>query len=129
LLGFPSAQLQTVLVVDDSDDMRALFRRYLSGGPYRVVESGRCDEVVDLVQRERADCVILDVMMPSRDGWDVLQSLRGHPETRAVPVIVCTVLRQRALALSLGATDFLTKPVTRDALLSSLRRVAPAPGR
>ena len=51
----------------------------------------------------------------SRDGWDVLQSLRGHPQTREVPVIVCTLLRQRALALALGATDFLTKPVTWEA--------------
>lgn len=120
-LVFPAGEPRTVLVVDDSDDIRQLFRRYLSGTSYRVVEARGGDEGLDLLARVRPACVILDVMMPARDGWEVLQTLRSHPETADVPVVVCTVLRQRELALSLGATGYLAKPVTRAELLGALQ--------
>jgi CheY-like chemotaxis protein len=119
-LAVPVGQPPTVLVVDDSDDIRQLFRRYLSGTSYRVAEARCGDEGLDLVGRLRPACLILDVMMPSRDGWEVLQLLRAQPSTADTPVIICTVLRQRELALSLGATGYLAKPVAREALLAAL---------
>jgi len=61
-------------------------------------------------------------MLPSVDGYEALQSLRSDPVTANVPVIVCTVLQQRDLALSLGATEFLAKPVTQGDLLAALDR-------
>jgi len=75
--------------------------------------------------------IVLDVMMPQTDGWRVLSRLRQHPLTSNIPVIVCTILAQEALALSLGANAFLRKPVTRQAFLAALDRqvgdVASAP--
>ena len=59
--------------------------------------------------------------MPDQDGWDVLQTLANQPETRHIPVIVCTVLSAKELALSLGAAFFLEKPITEKALISTLR--------
>jgi CheY-like chemotaxis protein len=61
--------------------------------------------------------------MPQTDGWRVLSQLRQHPLTSHIPVIVCTILVQEALALSLGACAFLRKPVTRQAFLAALDRL------
>ena len=61
-------------------------------------------------------------MMPERDGWALLGELRAHPETRGIPVVVCTILSQGELALALGAADFIRKPVGRMGLLSALDR-------
>jgi CheY-like chemotaxis protein len=65
---------------------------------------------------------VLDVMLPGIDGWELLGRLREHPQTKDVPVVVCTILSQQQLALTLGATDFLRKPITRDAFLATLDR-------
>jgi CheY-like chemotaxis protein len=118
----------TVLMVDDNPDFVRLFRRYVSGGPYRIVEAKVADEAVPLAASVRPDLVMLDLMMPSQDGWSILQQLKRGPDTREIPVVVCSVLRERSLALSLGAADFLPKPITQSTLLACLARHCAAPG-
>ena len=66
--------------------------------------------------------MVLDVMMPKTDGWELLQSLRSHPQTSTIPLVMCSVLREQPLALSLGATDYLIKPVSQPQLLEVLQR-------
>jgi CheY-like chemotaxis protein len=65
-------------------------------------------------------------MLPGQDGWDLLQILLNRPETNHIPLIICTVLKQKELALSLGATAFLEKPVTEQALFSTLEALGEA---
>jgi adenylate cyclase len=60
------------------------------------------------------------VMMPERDGWDLLQALRHNPATYDIPVIICSVLRQHELALALGAAAYLSKPISEHSLLQAL---------
>ena len=67
--------------------------------------------------------IILDVMLPGTDGWELLGRLREYPQTRAVPIIVCTILPQEEFALALGAAGFLQKPVSRNTLLAELARL------
>lgn len=119
----PARQPACILLVDDNPDTLRLFRRYLSGATYRTIEAVNGRQALDLVQRAHPRAIILDIMMPSQDGWEILQILRSHLETATIPVVVCSVLRQRDLALSLGATDFIEKPVRRDALLGILDRL------
>lgn len=119
-LTLPAATLPTVLLVDDNPGLLRLLRRYLSGSPYTVVEARTADEALRLAQEVQPDAITLDVMMPTIDGWELLQMLRAQPATRHIPVIVCSVLKERSLALSLGAAGFLEKPVTQDALLQAL---------
>ena len=64
--------------------------------------------------------ILLDVMLPGIDGWELLGRLREHPVTRATPIIVCTILPHERLSLTLGAAAFLRKPFTRAALLAAL---------
>lgn len=122
LLSFPCACPTTVLVIDDNPDMVSMFRRFLTGRSYHVLTATSSAEALDIARRARLHAVTLDVMMPAQDGWDTLQLLRSLPATRNVPIVVCSVLRERELALSLGATDFLSKPITQQALLTTLDR-------
>lgn len=124
IVGFdmrlPVAQ-RAVLVIDDNEDVLELFRRYLSSTQYRVVTAQTAREALELARRMRPYAITLDLMMPDEDGWDLLQTLLTQPDTRHIPVIVCTVLKQKALALSLGATAFLEKPISKRTLLSVLK--------
>ena len=60
--------------------------------------------------------------MPQDDGWTLLGNLRVHPKTRSIPVVVCTILSQKDLALALGAAEFIQKPISRTEFLSTLER-------
>jgi CheY-like chemotaxis protein len=111
---------QPILVIDDHQDTLDLLQRYVSDTRYRLVASHEPQRALDLVQEHHPLLILLDVMMPEIDGWEVLTRLKQHEATAAVPVWVCTVLDQSELALSLGADGFLRKPITRQALLSVL---------
>jgi putative two-component system response regulator len=76
-----------------------------------------------MIAETRPDLIILDVMMPSMDGWQVLRSLKQNPATKSTPIIICSVLREPELAISLGAISYLIKPVDRLELLATLERI------
>lgn len=129
-LTLPATRPISVLVVDDNPDIISLFRRFLSGRPYQVLEASRAAEALEITRRLRPQVIVLDVMMPGQDGWELLQLLRNLPENLNPRVLVCSVLRERELALALGATGFLAKPVTQRALLAALESclaASPAP--
>lgn len=132
-LALRAAQGLKVLIVEDNPDTIQLYRRYLSNSPYSVLAAADSTGALALAEAEQPSAILLDVMMPSRDGWEVLQLLKSNPETEGIPVVVCSILKERDLALALGAADFLVKPVARPDLLRSLeehceRRSAGRPG-
>jgi len=112
-----------VLIVDDNPGMLRLFSRYLAGHGYRIVCSTDGSETVRLARENNVRLVILDVMMRKLDGWAVLQQLRAEPTTSEVPILVCSVINEPELALTLGATELLKKPVTREQLLDAVARI------
>ncbi|MBC7162672.1 MAG: response regulator [Immundisolibacter sp.] len=116
-----------VLVIDDDPGMLELMGRLLNREGYRVVTASTGDEGLDIVKRLRPQAVILDVLMPRTDGWSVLSSLKADEQTRAIPVIVLTMLDDSEMAFALGAADFMTKPVDRQQLAASLRRCGLVP--
>ncbi|MBI2940088.1 MAG: response regulator [Chloroflexi bacterium] len=122
VVSLPAARPAMVLVIEDNPDMRSLLKRYLTAGGYRVAEAATASGAIERIQGERPVAVALDVMMPAQDGWEILQALKSHPDSRDVPVIVCSVLRERELALSLGAAELLPKPITQRTLLEALAR-------
>jgi len=111
-----------VLVVDDDVDILALFRRYLTGYPWQVLAPANGAEAPKLIETIRPAVVMLDVMMPRVDGWELLAAIKNNPATRDIPVIVCSVLKSPALALNLGAAAYLPKPVSQQALIEALAR-------
>lgn len=118
----PAAQTPTILVIDDNRGLIELFQRYLAGHRVVVVGAESGNAALALLQQLTPQAIVLDVMMPHQDGWEVLQMLRALPALAETPILVCSVLRERDLALSLGASDALVKPVSQSALLDVLRR-------
>jgi len=114
------AQEQPVLVVDDHAETIDLLKRCLEGTGYRMIATHEPQRALGLALEEQPCAILLDVMMPDMDGWEVLTRLKQHEATAAIPVIVCTVLDQSELALSLGAYAFVRKPIRREALLALL---------
>jgi CheY-like chemotaxis protein len=112
-----------VLVIDDNEGLVSLLDRYLTDRAYRMIAASDGHEGLRLAQELVPDAILLDVMMPEMDGWELLQRLRIHPRTAAVPVIICSVINDPQLAYSLGASLFLPKPVSRDDVLRALRQL------
>jgi len=126
-LKLPIFELWTVLMVDDNRDLRELFQRYVAGTRYQVVGLSDPAQLIPLIEKNTPRAILLDVMMPNIDGWQLLGRLRQHPLTQAVPVVVCTILAQKELAMALGASDFLRKPVSQADLMLVLNRLSGAP--
>ncbi len=111
-----------VLVIDDDPDARELYRRTLEKSGYRVLVAAGGEEGLALARSARPDAITLDVMMPGIDGWSVLSSLRSDAVTADIPILMVTMMRDRALGFSLGASDYLTKPVEAERLRTVVGR-------
>jgi len=120
-----------VLVVDDDPATLDLTRRFLSREGFEVVTAADGAQALELARKLRPAAITLDVLMPGMDGWAVLKALKTSPETRDIPVIMVTITDDRELGLTLGASEYLTKPVDRERLLGLLKTFlgAGAPGR
>lgn len=117
------AHQPTVLVIEDNEGLVKLLDDYLSDHACQVRAAANGPDGLRLAQDLLPDAIVLDVMIPEMDGWEVLQRLKNHPQTAEIPVIMCSVLDSPELAYSLGASLFLSKPVSRDEVLSGLHQL------
>src|SRR6185503_9266985 len=101
-------------------DLGLLFRRYLSNTGYQLVHVRTADRCLRVARELLPHITVLDVLLPSHDGWEILAALRADPVTANLRVVICSVIPDHALALSLGVTEFLAKPVTRQAVAALL---------
>ncbi|WP_432982051.1 response regulator [Dactylosporangium sp. CA-233914] len=116
-----------VLVIDDDARAAQLLEAYLTGAGYEVRTAAGGAAGLAEAGTWRPDAILLDVIMPGLDGWDVIRRLKRDEELRVIPVFFATIVDDRRAGLALGATDFFVKPVDHDALLAQLaRHVAPA---
>jgi signal transduction histidine kinase/CheY-like chemotaxis protein len=111
-----------VMVVDDDPHARELLVAVVRREGYRVIEASDGVSALALAREWHPDIITLDVLMPRMDGWAVLSVLKSDPDLCEIPVLVVTVLADRGIALSLGATEFLTKPVDRAQLARLIRQ-------
>ncbi len=112
-----------VLVIDDDRDARDMIRRMVERQGMSVVTAASGEEGLRLARERRPAVVTLDVMMPGKDGWAVLGAFKADPELASVPVVMATVVNDAAMAFSLGAADFLSKPIDRKRLLEVVGRL------
>lgn len=117
----------TILIVDDNEDLISLFQRFVAGQPITVTGVKDSREAQRLAADLQPELILVDVMLPHLDGWDVLRQLKTAPETRSIPVVVCSVLYEPEIARRMGASDYLTKPVQQADLRSILDRHLVAP--
>ena len=112
----------TVLVIDDEPAVRDLMQRFLGKEGFRVITAAGGEEGLRLARAHRPDAITLDVLMPGLDGWAVLSMLKADPDLADIPVIMLTMVDDRNLGYSLGAADYLTKPLDRERLMAVLSR-------
>ncbi len=117
-----SGEAGTVLLIDDDATARGLLRRILVKEGFRVQDAESGEQGLRKARDFRPDVITLDVIMPAMDGWAVLEALKRDEELSGIPVVMLTVLQDQAMAESLGASDYLTKPVDRPSLIETLRR-------
>ena len=115
-----------ILVIDDDTELCELLKDYLKLEGFEVEAVYNAGIGVQRALSGEHVLVVLDVMLPDVDGWELLGRLQEHPHTRTVPVIVCSILPEEQLAASLGAASFLRKPISRQDFLAALdRQVGP----
>ncbi len=113
---------KTVLAIDDNPEVIELISKNI-GAEYRVVGLSSGLEAVAEAKKIRPAVITLDIMMPGKDGWQVLQELKKDRDTRDIPVIILSIVDRRKMGFSLGATEYMVKPVDRETLLRKLRNL------
>ena len=130
---YRSGERPLVLVVDDDVEVIYILEKYLRDDGYEIESASTGDEAIQKARALHPFAMTLDVMLPDRDGWEVIQTLKSDPSTSDIQIIMLSMLDNHQLGYSLGATDYLVKPVSRRSLLQrldqlrdgrSLRRVA-----
>jgi two-component system, OmpR family, alkaline phosphatase synthesis response regulator PhoP len=116
--------MHKILIIEDTEDVRENIQEILELENFKTIMAENGQIGVDLAMKEYPDLIISDISMPEMDGYQVLATLRKHPETAMVPLIFLTaqsVHQDRRQGMELGANDYLTKPFTGDELLNAVR--------
>jgi len=122
--AFEAGPRNTILIVEDDRATSELLTLQLKDAGYLVAHAYDGVEAVKKAVELRPFAIILDVMLPGKDGWEVLQDIRSLPDTKDIPVVVYSIVDNRELGFALGATDYLTKPVDRKTLISKLNELS-----
>jgi PAS domain S-box-containing protein len=114
---------KVVLAIDDDPQVIGLYERYLTPQGYYVLPLTDPSKAKEQVLKVKPFAITLDIMMPNKDGWSVLTELKSDPATRDFPVIICSILEQADKGFSLGAADYLVKPILEEDLVRALDRL------
>jgi CheY-like chemotaxis protein len=110
------------LVIDDDPVVHDLLTRILSREGFHVQSASTGKQGIELALQMRPDVITLDLLMPEIDGWMVLSQLKEHPDLQQIPVIIISMLDEKNKGFTLGASDFMTKPVNRSKLLDMVQK-------
>jgi len=114
---------RVILAIDDDPQIIRLYERYLQPKGFQVIGLNNPARAKERAEELKPFAITLDIMMPGYDGWQVLTDLKSSPDTRDIPVVVCSIVEDEEKGFSLGAADYLVKPVLEDDLLGSLDRL------
>ena len=112
----------TVLVIDDDPNACDLMARSLAKEGFRVLIANNGPDGIKTARESHPNVITLDVLMPGMDGWAVIRALKADPELSSIPVIMITMADDRSLGYALGASDYITKPIDRERLATSVAR-------
>jgi PleD family two-component response regulator len=113
-----------ILLVDDTQTILMMERIILKKGPYDLVTANDGEEAINKVESERPDLILLDLMMPKMNGFEVCEQVRSNAATRDIPIIVVSTRGEHdnvERAMKCGGTDFVTKPIQAGELLSKVK--------
>ena len=118
----PVAGQPQVLLIDDDPTVHDLVRRFLQKEGFSVAGAQSGQEGLELARQLQPAIIVLDVMMPTMDGWSVLTKLKSDPELSGIPVVMLTMVNNREMGFSLGVDDYMLKPIDRSDFVSTLRK-------
>ena len=116
---------KTILFVDDSPTERKLMQQALEGKGYNLISANDGEEALEKVSQKKPDLVLLDIILPRKNGFQVCRQIKTSPDTKDVKIILISSKSQdsdRFWGLKQGADDYLTKPVSHEALLASVAK-------
>lgn len=116
-----------IMVVEDDLKSSELIRIHLHSAGYRTISAFNWQEVIENAKKLKPSAITLDIMLPEKDGWEILRELKNDPETRDIPVIIVSVTGDIEIGLELGASDFINKPVEKVELLTKLNALGVLP--
>ncbi|MFZ6027471.1 MAG: GAF domain-containing protein [Chloroflexota bacterium] len=114
---------RVVLSIDDDRQVIGLYGRYLADQGYQVVALDDFEHILEKVKELKPYAITLDIMLPARNGWQILEALKADQETHDIPVIICSIVDNQEKGFSLGAADYLTKPILQEDLINALNRL------
>jgi len=118
--------MKKILIADDHSEVVELVRVTLERGDYEIVDASNGKEALKRVRLEKPDLVLLDVMMPKMDGFEVCRKLKKDPQTKEIPIIMLTAKAQeveKEKGREVGASDYITKPFSPSALLIKIEEI------
>ncbi len=115
---------KTILVIDDDPTVSELIKRQLTkDASYNVIIANNGKDGLKLAKELKPNLITLDILMPEMDGWSVLRTLKADPEVSNIPVIMASILDEKNKGFSLGASDFVSKPIEKESLLNSIENL------
>ena len=111
----------TILVAEDNEQAAQLLGIYLTEAGYQVEYAADGEEAIEKADEIQPFAITLDILLPKKDGWQVLREMKTKPNLQSIPVIIISVTEERQLAFGLGAVDHLVKPIDKETLLASLQ--------
>ncbi|MFN7935685.1 MAG: ATP-binding protein [Bryobacteraceae bacterium] len=121
----PARTAPVILIVEDDPSSGELLASYLESEGYSIATASSGIEAVRKAREIRPDVITLDVLMPLRSGWEALHELKTSPGTTEIPAIIISVMDEKQMAFTLGADEYLVKPVSRDDLVAAVKRYLP----
>jgi PAS domain S-box-containing protein len=118
----------TVLIIDDDPAVREVISRALARDSVRTIAAAEGDEGIRVARETKPDLIFLDVMMPRMDGWAVLTALKADPALADIPVVMLTIVNETEIGYTLGAVEYLSKPIDRDRLTAVVGKYRPTAG-
>jgi PAS domain S-box-containing protein len=119
----PALRGKKIMVVDDERDILELLRHQLEQKGHQVVGTSLGSSVVPIALREQPDLITLDILLPDKDGFEVLRDLKANPQTAHIPVIILSVIQDAESGLQMGAMDYITKPINEERLLAAVGNI------
>ena len=115
------SQVKRILVIDDEEDILDFVSRVLTDGGYKVCTAENAENGIELMKKEKIDLLLLDIMLPKIDGWEVIKIMKADENMKNIPVAMLTARldsHDKIIGLREGAVDYICKPFTADELLN-----------
>ena len=119
----PDGEKPLVLIIEDNMQAGQLIQMYLQEAGYRTEIAKDGSEGIEMAKRLKPNIITLDMIMPIKDGWQVMKELKRHPLCKNIPIIIISITDEKKLGFSMGAVDYFVKPVNKEELINAMKKV------